>query len=111
MSDRKAWEAFWTRAMDDFRSAPQPTPIVDFSRKVVVVAAAGMGASDRELAIRVDGRRADSIVAIVHLRSSVPLRCGKDMRIAPIAAVRIRRDARPISFRWEAEDLACSRKR
>jgi hypothetical protein len=109
ITDRATWEAFWQRAVDDFTSGNQPAPVVDFGREMVLVAAAGDGGSDRELAIRVDGRRADSVMAIVHLRSSVPGLCGNDSFRAPMAAVRMRSDARPVAFRWEREDLACGR--
>ena len=109
ISDRTSWEAFWKRAVDDFASGEDPAPVVDFEKDVVLIAAAGFAGWDREIAIRVDGHRRDSLIAIAHVRSGVPALCGPDSFRAPIAAVLMKRDARPIAFRWEREELACGR--
>ena len=59
---------------------------MDFEKDVVLIAVAGFAGWDREIAIRVDEHRRDSLIAIAHVRSGVPALCGPDSFRAPGAA-------------------------
>jgi hypothetical protein len=98
-----AWESLWQRV------GPAPRPEIDFEREMLVVAGLAWGGWDRDVSIRIDGTRPDSLVAIVHIRDGIPNLCGKDGWRAPMEIVRVARDPRPVAFRQEFEHLACGR--
>lgn len=66
-----AWDSLWKRV------GPAPRPEIDFEREMLVVAGLKMEGWDRDVSIRIDGARRDSLVAIVHVRTGVPELCGK----------------------------------
>lgn len=96
-----AWDSLWRRV------GRPPTPSIDFTREMLVAAGIGMGSWARDLSIRLSGARADSLVAIIHVRDGIPELCALNGRRAPMAVLRIERDPRPVAFRWEYEDLRC----
>jgi hypothetical protein len=98
-----AWDSMWQRI------SPTPAPVIDFDREMLVVAGLGMGGWDRDVSIRIDGSRADSLIAIVHIRDGIPSLCILDGGRAPAEIVRVVRDPRPVSFRREVEHLNCGR--
>jgi hypothetical protein len=99
-----AWQALWQRV------GPAPRPEIDFVREMLVVAGLALGGWDRDLSIRIDGSRSDSLVAIVHVRDGIPDLCILDGARAPMTIVRIARDPRPVVFRQEIEHLNCGRR-
>ena len=99
-----AWDSLWQRI------GGAPRPEIDFEREMLVVAGLGMGGWDRDVSIRVDGSRPDSLVAIVHIRDGIPELCILDGLRAPMAIVRVVRDPRPVAFRQEFEHLNCGRR-
>jgi hypothetical protein len=98
-----AWDSMWQRI------GPAPRPEIDFGREMLIVAGLALGGWDRDVSIRIDGARPDSLVAIVRVRHSVPDLCGRDAFRAPMAIVRVPRDPRPVVFRQEVEHLNCGR--
>lgn len=99
-----AWDSLWQRV------GPAPRPQIDFEREMLIVAGLSFEGWDRDLTIRIDGARRDSLVAIVHVRRGVPDLCGRDAFRAPMEIVRVARDPRPIAFRREFEHLNCGRR-
>jgi hypothetical protein len=98
------WELLWRRA------GRGPLPEIDFEREMLVVAGLGMGGWDRDVSIWIDGARPDGLVALVHVRHSVPQLCGRDASRAPVEIVRVARDPRPVVFQQRVEHLNCGRR-
>jgi hypothetical protein len=98
-----AWDSLWQRV------GPAPRPTIDFDREMLVVSGLALGGWDREVSIRIDGSRTDSLVAVVHIRDGIPSLCIQDGLRAPMAIVRVARDPRPVAFRRELEHLNCGR--
>ena len=98
-----AWDSLWHRV------GGAPRPEIDFEREMLVVAGLALGGWDRDVAIRIDGSRSDSLVAIVHIRDGIPNLCMMDGLRAPMQIVRVARDRRPVAFRKELEHLKCGR--
>jgi len=98
-----AWDSLWRRV------GLAPRPEIDFEREMLVVAGLALGGWDRDVSIRIDGSRPDSLVAIVHMRDGIPNLCMVDGLRAPMEIVRVARDPRPVAFRQEREHLNCGR--
>ena len=96
-----AWDSLWQRIGAGSR------PEIDFEREMLVVVGLDMGGWDRDLSIRIDGRRSDSLIAIIHIRDGIPNLCMLDASRAPMEIVRVARDPRPVAFRQEFEHLRC----
>ena len=99
-----AWDSMWQRV------GPAPRPEIDFDREMLIVAGPAFSGWDRDVSIRIDGARPDSLVAIVQIRRGVPDLCGKDAFRAPMEIVRVAREPRPVAFRQEVEHLNCGRR-
>jgi len=98
-----AWDSLWQRI------GGAPRPEIDFEREMLVVAGLALGGWDRDVSIRIDGARPDSLIAIVHIRDGIPNLCMLEGLRAPMQIVRVARDPRPVAFRQELEYLHCNR--
>ncbi len=92
--DRNRWDEVWARARTAEPSAQLPTPI-DFSREMVLVAAAGRMDTGAQIRIDSVGVRGDDLIAHV-----VTIRDCRDFTsdVYPLVMVRVARDERPV--RW-----------
>lgn len=98
-----SWDSLWQRI------GGAPRPEIDFEREMLVVAGLALGGWDRDVSIRIDGARPDSLIAIVHIRDGIPNLCMLEGLRAPMQIVRVARDHRPVAFRQAVEYLNCNR--
>lgn len=102
------WETFW-RELTRNTSPAEPTPEIDFSRRIVIAAAMGLRSSGG-FAIEITTVRATGDELLVEVLETSPgPSCAVTMALtAPVTAVSVERRAGPVSFIERAETRDCN---
>jgi hypothetical protein len=100
--DSASWADLWPRL------GTGPAPAVDFANEMLLVAGSGSRQWGTDVTIRVAANEPYGLAVTVHERVNIPNLCALDGFRSPADVVRVRRDKRPVMFRWEVEEMHCS---
>jgi hypothetical protein len=108
--DAVRWQAFWDTATVHGAVGPPTPPPVDFSREMLIVASNGSRSSSDQVRIAGVEVTGDSLLVHVYSRVNAVPMCSwvGGPTPAPMAIVRVARDARRVAFAEEWIDEKCS---
>jgi hypothetical protein len=106
--DEKSWQAFWDTATVGNQYGNLPLrPAVSFDKEMLIIASTGLHRNYDEISVVRVERAADTLVVHVQRRINFHKGCMLDLLWAPVAIVRLPRDARPVRFVEQVIDQKC----